>query len=109
MSSKSSKKNKQKPIPSRNWFFNKYALSLIAFIIWVSFFDNHNILEQRKMTSNIKQLEEEIHGYQSKLGEIKQEEEDLANNIEKLAREKYKFGAPNEDIFIIEPKKEIQK
>jgi cell division protein FtsB len=92
-----------------NWsglLVNKYFLALMAFLVWVCFFDNHNLLEQRKMSAAIDKLEGQIEGYEGKLENIIQEEKDLADNIEKLAREKYKFGAPNEDIFIIEPKKE---
>lgn len=105
MSSKKSKKSNTSGDNFRNWYLSKYALAFFAFVIWVSFFDNNNLLEQRKMSRAIEKLENEIADYQVKLEDIKQEEKDLADNIEKLAREKYKFGAPNEDIFVIEPKK----
>lgn len=104
----SSKKSKTAPIYEskfRTWFFNKYTMAFFAFVLWVCFFDNNNLLEQHKMSRAIDKLEYEITDYQVKLEDIKEEEKDLADNIEKLAREKYKFGAPNEDIFVIEPKK----
>lgn len=106
MSSKKSKKNIKSIEPRAHWFFNKFVLVFMVFLIWVSFFDNNNLYDQYKMNATIHGLETEIDTYQQNLEIIKQEEKDLADNIEKLAREKYKFGAPNEDIFIIEPKKD---
>ncbi len=105
MSSKKSPKRLKDLRVSSDWFFNKYVMTASIFLVWISFFDNHNLKEQREMDKTINRMEAQIEDYKSKFEDIRAEEQDLAHNIEKLAREKYKFGAANEDIFIIEPKK----
>ncbi len=88
-------------------WLNKYTLTLSIFVIWVCFFDNHNWVKQQKVQKAIEGLEQEKEEYIAKLANARKQEKDLSNNMEKLAREKYNFAHPNEDVFIIES--EIKK
>jgi len=108
MSSSKARKSKKKAFNS-SLIFNKYVLTLVAFIVWISFFDHSNLRSQQKMSETLQEMEAKVSHYQDKLHVVKQEHKDLADNIEKLAREKYNFGAPNEDIFIIEPEKKTNE
>lgn len=84
---------------------NKYLLVLAVFIIFVTFFDNHNLISRWRTSKNIKQLEKEISHYRNEIESNKQKKEELQSsdeNLEKFAREQYLMKKENEDIFIIE-------
>jgi len=83
-------------------WINKYTLTLTVFAIWVSFFDNHNLIKQNKAQKAIEGLEQQKEDYLVKLEHAQKQKKDLSTNMEKLAREKYNFAHPNEDVFIIE-------
>ncbi len=108
MSSTKSGKSKARVFQT-SWVLNKFVLTFLAFVVWISFFDHSNLRSQHKMSQTLDEMEAKISHYRDKLQVVKQEHKDLANNIEKLAREKYNFGASNEDIFIIEPQKKIHE
>ena len=41
-----------------NYLKNKYLIAIVLFIVWITFFDNFNLIKQSKIKKNIKQLEE---------------------------------------------------
>ena len=85
-------------------FKNKYFLASIAFIVWLSFFDQYNLVFQYKLRSELSKLEDNKNYY---LEEIKKNKDDLTSlmtnpkNLEKFAREKYLMKSDNEDLFVI--------
>ncbi len=84
---------------------NKYLLVLIVFVVFVTFFDNHNLIKRWKTNQNIKQLEKEVLFYQNEIETNKQKMEELQSdddNLEKFAREQYLMKRENEDIFILD-------
>lgn len=97
-----SKSQVRSKLNSIKWI-NKFSFTFLGFIIWISFFDNHNLIEQNKVQKAIENLEEQKEQYLVKLDEAQRQEKDLSENMEKLAREKYNFAHRNEDVFIIEP------
>jgi cell division protein DivIC len=93
-------------IPS--WLKNKYLLTLIAFVVWITFFDAKDLLTQRERTNELEQLQESKAYFTAEIEKEKKALEELKSNpaaIEKLAREKYLMKKDNEDLFII--RKEI--
>jgi cell division protein DivIC len=84
---------------------NRYYLILIVFILWVLIFDKANIWAQYKLQSTIKRLESDRHFYEIKLKEVQQEKIDIERDKEKFAREHYFMKTNDEDVFIIEKKK----
>jgi cell division protein DivIC len=95
-------------IPS--WAKNKYLISLVAFIVWMIFFDAKDILTQRERTQELRELQESKAYYTAEIAREKKALEELKSNpaaIEKFAREKYMMKRDNEDLFIIQkPEKE---
>ena len=83
---------------------NKYSVTLIAFIIWMSFFDRNYIVSQVKLRMELQTICNKKKYYQEKTEEVKADRKDLLTNLEsleKFAREKYWMKRDNEDIFII--------
>ncbi len=85
-------------------FKNKYAVTLIAFTIWLTFFDRNDLISQYKLTMQLKELEDKMVYYKEQLEEVKKTQKELftdQSSIEKFAREKYWMKRDNEDVFII--------
>lgn len=96
-----------KKIPS--FLKNKYVLVLIAASIWIVFFDQNNLINQYRLSREIKKLEQEREYYIEQIEKDSIEMERLINNpdeLERYAREKYLMKKENEDIFIIETEEE---
>jgi len=77
---------------------------LLAFIIWMLFFDENSFFTHREINKEIEKLESTTKYYKEEIGKDKKMIDDLNNpeSLEKFAREKYKMKKENEEIFIIE-------
>tara|TARA_B100001250_G_C19407508_1_gene617522 strand:+ start:292 stop:603 length:312 start_codon:yes stop_codon:yes gene_type:complete len=88
------------------WIKNRYFLSAIFFLIWMTFFDTSSIIIQNNKNQEIKKLEEDIEYYKQ---EIKKDTEtiellsqdSLTEELEKYFREQLFLSKKNEEIFII--------
>ena len=90
-----------------NYLKNKYLIAVVLFIVWITFFDNFNIIKQSKIKKNIKQLEENKKFYIQEITKDSAEYYDLLNDAEKrekFAREKFLMKKENEDVYIIRRK-----
>ena len=90
-----------------NYLKNKYLIVVILFIVWITFFDNFNIIKQSKIKKNIKQLEENKKFYIQEITKDSTEYYDLLNDAEKrekFAREKFLMKKEDEDVYIIRRK-----
>ena len=90
-----------------NYLKNKYLIAVVLFIVWITFFDNFNIIKQSKIKKNIKQLEENKKFYIQEITKDSTEYYDLLNDAEKrekFAREKFLMKKENEDVYIIRRK-----
>lgn len=90
-------------IPS--WAKNKYIITIIAFVIWMIFFDAKDIITQRERTGELRQLQESKAYYTNEIATEKKALEELKSNpaaIEKYAREQYLMKKENEDLFIVQ-------
>ena len=83
---------------------NRYVLILIAFCVWMFFFDENSYLVHREFNAEIEELETAIEFYKKRIQEDKATIEELQDSlqIERFAREKYLMKKENEDIYIIE-------
>lgn len=84
--------------------FNKYLLVFVTFAVFVTFFDDHNLIHRWETYRKISRLEEELKFYQEEIKATKQKKNELQSsneNLEKFAREHYYLKKENEDIFII--------
>ncbi len=80
---------------------NKFSIALIAFVVWISFFDKHNLINQYKLSSAITNLEKEVENFEKEYQIAVEEKIDLERNKEKYAREHHNFTGQNEELFII--------
>jgi cell division protein DivIC len=85
-------------------FRNKYILTVIIFLIWISLFDSNNLIARYKELKELHNLRrdreyyiERIETDRQKLHELKTDNHDL----EKFAREQYHMKKPDEDLYII--------
>jgi cell division protein DivIC len=88
---------------------NRYFLVLMVFILWMLFFDKGDVWTQFKLKRTIRNLEADKIYYRDKLKEVQQEKVDMETNPEKFAREHYFMKNPDEDVFVIDKNKEIEK
>lgn len=90
------------PAPLRN----RYFLAIAIFFAWMIFLDKHDILTQWRLQRTVDKLQEDKAFYTREIEEAEQERLDLDINDEKFARERYYMKKSDEDVFIIEQKKE---
>lgn len=81
---------------------NKYTITGLVFFVWMFFFDKNKWLNQWQLSQSIFRLEREKQNLSEMIVEAKKDKQDLDQNKEKYAREKYYMHKPNEDIFIFE-------
>jgi cell division protein DivIC len=83
---------------------NKYTITLVAFAVWMVFFDSSSILNRMKYRDKLNSLKQEKHFY---LEEIKKDSilsQKLLSDtseIEKFARENYLMKKEKEDVFLV--------
>jgi len=82
----------------------KYVITFVVFVVFITLFDQNNLIKQAQAKREISHLEKEINFYhdaikndQSKIKAINSSLE----NLETFAREEYLMKRENEEIFII--------
>ena len=99
-------------MPKKSAFFkiivpvvlNKYFISIVAVIIWITFFDKDDLLSQYQLTQKLQQIKAERNYYLTEIEKSKKDMNELRTNpanLEKFAREKYLMKKDDEDIFVI--------
>lgn len=83
---------------------NKYFVTGLIFIIWITVFDENNLIERYQLQQRIKEYNAEKKQYTieikqntRKLNEIKGNKD----NLEKFAREEYLMKKKDEVLFVI--------
>ncbi len=103
-SSKIKLKNKVVLKYFRKILLNKYSFVIVAFLIYIIFFDENNWIKKHQRSQEIKQLEIEYQYYINEMEQNKETINKLNNDtvfLEKYAREHYYMKRPNEDVFIL--------
>jgi len=83
---------------------NKYAWSLMAFAIWLTFIDQNNLITQIQYRMELVKLEDEQRFYQQEIKKVREDLNELESNpksLEKFAREKYFMKKENEELFVL--------
>lgn len=96
--------NTNNPLGWLSRFRNFYLSTFLAWVAWVGFIDNNNILTMWSNYQKRVALEREKKYYEEKIREVKIEREEVLGSkelIEKWAREKYYMRKPGEDVYII--------
>jgi len=83
---------------------NKYVIAIIAFVVWIMFFDKNNFINQVRLVNTLHELNDQKEFYQHEIrkdsAELHRLKTDTAS-LEKFAREKYLMKKENEDIYLI--------
>ena len=91
-----------------SWITNKYLVAGAAFVVFLVFFDDRDLISNFRHQQELNQLEQSKEHYQAEIAKTKQELKQLRTDaalLEKYAREKYLMKRDNEDIFLVrEPK-----
>lgn len=83
---------------------NRYVLVLIAFVVYIGFFDAHDMISQFKIRMKINRLKTQIEYLEKDSREAEMRITELTSDrqaLEKFARETYRMKRENEDIFVI--------
>lgn len=88
----------------RKYILNKYFYTGFAFVLWMLFFDQENLIEQIRLSNTLSNLRDKKEFYEEEIAKnensIKKLETDTAW-LEKFAREKYFMKKDDEDVFVI--------
>jgi cell division protein DivIC len=84
-------------------FTSKYVIALIAFAVWMTFFDARDIPTRLTDRKELQELNAKVEYYRQQINETQNELKNLKNDpatLEKYAREKYLMKKDNEEIFL---------
>ena len=85
-------------------FTNKYLITGIVFVTWMTFFDRNDITLQLKRIHELNKRQKSEKLMSDQIADTREELGLLKTNpqtLEKYAREKYMMKKDNEDLFII--------
>jgi cell division protein DivIC len=83
---------------------NKYVIVILAFIVWMSFFDPKDMGLMFSRSNKLNELKTSEKHIKTEIEETKKELSLLkidAGSIEKYAREKFYMKKDNEELFIV--------
>ncbi len=83
---------------------NRYSLVVILFLVYITFFDAHDLISQLKIKWDLHEIENQIEYLEADTEASKAQIEELTTNkesLEKFAREQYRMKRENEEIFVI--------
>jgi cell division protein DivIC len=84
-------------------FLNRYVIVLLAFAIWMIFFDANSLKRQRLLNRQVNEIRQMKAFYAAEIEKNNKVIEQLETNpeaIEKYAREKYLMKRDTEDVYI---------
>lgn len=83
---------------------NPYVVSVLIFLLWMTFIDDDNLITSHRYSQKIEELSEEKESLLNGIEQDRREMKELKSNsetLEKFAREKYFMKKDDEVIFII--------
>ena len=83
---------------------NKYLVSIVAFAVWMIFFDANSLVRQHQVRDKVNQLELQKQYYSMEIAKNREALNELMTNkstLEKYAREKFLMKRANEDVYMI--------
>ncbi len=86
------------------WLKNKYILTTILFVVWITFFDSNDLIQQVGYVTHLHELKHQKAYLENQIDTINTQLHDLKNNphkLEEYAREKYLMKKKDEDVFLI--------
>lgn len=86
------------------FFHNKYFYTLLAFVVWMVFFDKESIREQIELNKSLKELNDHKELLKEEIVKNNNAVNILENDtaeLERFAREKFYMKRDSEDVFVI--------
>ena len=83
---------------------NFYVVFTVLFVAWMLFLDSNDIVSQFKLSSKVKELEDQKEFYLERKEKIQADREELMSNfemLEKFARERYMMKKKTEDLYVV--------
>lgn len=83
---------------------NKFFIVTTAFVVWVGFFDQNNIIHLQSLRSELHKVQKERQFYLDEIDRDTRTYMEVVSSmdrLEKMAREKYQMKRDNEDIYLI--------
>lgn len=83
---------------------NKFLIAIFAFLVWMIFFDRYDLSTQYSYQKEKSKLEYEKTFYTNEIANIEKSIKNVqynAQEIQRIAREKYKMKKNNEDVYVI--------
>lgn len=103
-----SKFEKNKILEYARKHFSPGKAVLVVFLIFILFIDENSCIQRIRYDGEINDLRQQIAAqndttdyYNSQIEKLRTDK----NVVEQIAREQYYMSKPNEDIYIVEPKK----
>ena len=90
--------------PILKYLKNKYVISIVVFAVWITFFDQNNLLSRASNMRTLRQMQKQKEYYAKKIEEDTRRTNELLSddeNLEKFAREQYLMKKTNEEVFVI--------
>ena len=90
--------------PFVKYLKNKFVIATAIFAVWITFFDQNNLLSRISSVRTLHQMEKQKEYYAKKIEEDALHTNELLSddeNLEKFAREQYLMKKPDEDVFVI--------
>jgi cell division protein FtsB len=87
------------------FLINKFFLAVIAFVVWMLFFDRNDFFVQSERRNELRKLQVSKAYFTKQIEQDSKFSDALKNNpaaIEKFAREKYLMKRDDEDIYLIQ-------
>ena len=85
-------------------FRNVFFLAGVAFVAWMLFFDENNMLVQYNRRHELAELKKKANFYKQEINKVDVQFDELTVNTqtqEKYARENYMMKKDSEDVFVI--------
>jgi cell division protein DivIC len=86
------------------WMRNHFILTGIAFLFWMAFFDDNNLIDQTQRRYRIFEQNNKIKYYENEIVKVNEEREALfgkTESLERFARERYRMVGEGEDLYLV--------
>ena len=83
---------------------NKFVLTLIGALVWISFFDRNDIITTMRYHRKLENLKKERAYYEAEILKYQSDLDNLMSspeNLEKYGREEYLMKRDNEDVYVV--------
>lgn len=80
----------------------KFGLTTLLFLLFIGFIDSYSIYRQVRLNKEINKLEGIKKDYKNQIVELKSKIKTVEKDKNRVAREKYLYKNPDEDLLIIE-------